>query len=249
MNRTFFPRMATLMLALPLLAAYQQVSAQAFNKDIQSLAAGYGLGTLSGAVTQALGNYGIQSQSLAGPYYVKYEKGLTNHFGFGFNASLMRNQWSLTNATRTPGTIGETFNIANAEVQRWSYSAVARINYHFARKQNAKLDPYFGTGLGYRSSNWKVETNSSDFDGLTRMIPHTPLAFEFTLGARYYILPNVGVYAEFGGSKSLLQGGLIMNLPGSGNGKPPKPVGNGGSGSSGGGSTSGGKTGGSPGKK
>jgi hypothetical protein len=222
-------------------------NAQAFNKGQQAFSAGYGLGTLNGAVNNVLNNYGIQSQSLYGPYYAKYEKGLTKHIGFGFNASVVRNDWTLNTGARISEVSGLTSG-AQAEVLRWSYSAVARLNYHFAKKANAKLDPYFGTGIGYRSSNWKVESASSEFDGLTRYIPNTPLAFEFTLGARYYFLPNMGVYAEFGGSKSLLQGGLIMNIP-NGTPKRNKPTGNTGGGTSNGGGTSGGGKGGTVGTK
>lgn len=209
--------------------SYHTAAAQAFNIGQQSFSAGYGLGTLNGAVIQFLSGYGIQSQSLYGPYYAKYEKGITNHLGFGINASLMRNDWLLNAGANVPGSVNEMLGGAQAEVQRWSYSAVARLNYHFAKNKNSKLDPYFGAGLGYRSANWSVQGND-EFNALTRVIPNTPLAFEFTLGARYYILPNVGVYAEFGGSKSLLQGGLIMDMP---SGKPKANSGSGGKGGKG----------------
>ena len=39
-----------------------------------------------------------------------------------------------------------------------------------------------------------------------------PLAFETTFGARYLVTKNLGVYAEFGLAKAMLQFGLTAKL-------------------------------------
>jgi len=39
-----------------------------------------------------------------------------------------------------------------------------------------------------------------------------PFGFEFTLGARYFFSNNIGVYAEVGAAKSVMQGGLVAKF-------------------------------------
>ncbi len=62
--------------------------------------------------------------------------------------------------------------------------------------------------------------NTAEFDGLNKTLGTSRVAYELSAGAKYFLLPNVGVYAEVGaGGPSWLQGGFIFNIPtGNGNG-------------------------------
>ena len=233
---TFFLRAAAVgLIGLGVMLLPQQSNAQAFQKGQQSVLLGHGVGTFTGMASDVLNSGGLTGHSALGPYYAKYEKGISKRLSFGINTSLMRNQWSyVPDGAKLPGSVDESLGENKVQIQRWAYSAIGRFNVHFGK--HPKFDPYAGAGIGFRSANWSVDANGQEFDGL-RHIPNMPIAFEFGVGARYYILPNLGVYAEFGGAKSLLQGGLIMNLPSGNN--------NNGTGNTGTGNSNKGNTGGS----
>jgi len=209
MNTHLFRTAAATFVLLAVSLQTSRSNAQAFTKGSTTVTGGYGLGSFLGSLRHDLNANTIMSQSSLGPYYLKVDKGITNHLSFGLSSSLMRNQFTVQPGLATTGG-SDAVNATKVQLERWAYSAVGRLNYHFAKSK--KFDPYFGAGIGYRSANWSVD--NPDYKDLTRVIPNTPIAFEFGIGARYYILPGLGVYGEFGGSKSLLQGGLIYTLPG-----------------------------------
>ena len=213
---TFFFRAAAFALSLGAMLLPKESDAQAFQKGQQSILLGHGLGTFTGIASDVLNSGGLTGHSALGPYYAKYEKGISKRFSFGINTSLMRNQWTyVPDGAKLPGGVDELLGENKVQIQRWAYSAIGRLNVHFGK--HPKFDPYAGAGLGFRSANWTVDANGQEFDGV-RHIPNMPIGFEFGVGARYYILPGMGVYAEFGGAKSLLQGGIIMNLSGNNQG-------------------------------
>lgn len=207
-----------------------------------------GLGTLSNLFNQTLGSHGVSSESLLGPYHFKMEKRVMNHLSIGLSSSVMRSTTYSPMTRSLGGDISNMTNQVSNEAKRWSYGVAARANYHIGNSR--RFDPYFGAGLGYRSHNWNG--SNADYDGMNFHIANSPIAYEFGIGARYYILPGIGVYAEFGAGQSLLQTGFIIGMPDNrtqgGNGRttgnkpqPPKP-------NPGGGQTTGGNSGGKGGK-
>jgi uncharacterized membrane protein YgcG len=199
MNRSFFAA-ATLLALFSVALRANQAHAQAFKKSSTSFASGLGLGNLFG------------SQSMYGPYHFKIEKGLTKYLSLGVSASLARNGYQ-HKLPVVNDALNEISDAANNESQNWAYGAVARLNLHIGKSK--KFDPYVGAGLGYRSSNWNGTFDPIEFQGMNYYIPNTPIAYEFGIGARYYLLPFLGVYAELNAGKSPLQGGIIFNIPGS----------------------------------
>ncbi len=190
-------------------------TAQAQTNNGTSFTLGYGVSQLLGTVNQNLGGTGITSESLLGPYHFKIEKTLASHVSLGLSTSLMRN--TFTSAPKSLGSeIGGLTSGASAEAKRWAYSAVGRLNFHLGN--SSKFDPYFGGGIGYSSATWSGST--TEFDGLNKILGTSRVAYELSAGAKYFLLPNLGVYAEVGaGGPSWLQGGFIFNIPtGSGNG-------------------------------
>lgn len=247
MNRSFLCSVAVGLVLLGV-GSTTRLHAQAFNQNSLSFTAGHGLDVLTGYVNNALESHGVTSQSLLGPYHFKIEKALTNNFGLSLNTSLMRNTYTMR--PMNPG--NEVVAQIGDEAERWAYSAVGRVNMHVLRGN--KFDPYFGAGVGYRSATWTNAAEGPDFAGLDHTLAKSKIMFDYGVGLRYYLLPNLGVYAEYNAGQSPLQGGFIFNLPGNNsNGKHRGTVGKGNNGKGngmtnntgkgGGGSTSGGASG------
>lgn len=217
MNRSFFCSLAVV-LVLGVLASTTRLHAQAFNQNSASFSAGYGLSALTGSLNSTLANYGITSESLTGPYAFKLEKGLTKHLGLALSTALMRNTYAV-NPTALGNNMTEVLGTAASEAKKWDYSAVARLNMHVGSSK--KFDPYMGAGIGYKSTHWSGSASGPDFSGLNKTFANGSVAYELGVGARYYLLPFLGVYAELGTGQSPLQGGIIFNMPGNsgGNGK------------------------------
>lgn len=140
------------------------------------------------------------SQTSSGPYFFKIGYGLSKNIEVGVNANL-----SSAQATYKTGTNNEYA----ATINYSSWSVLARMNYHFLATET--LDPYVGISVGYRHFNFTYSDNSN----VIPTLPKLPLGFvsgEIGVGLRYYVVPNVGLYAEVGISRALLQGGLIVRF-------------------------------------
>jgi len=184
-----------------------RITAQVFKEGQHALSFGYGAGTLIGALNATFDTYADLSTSTLGPLYGKYEYGITENIGLGVNFAYGTNQWSYryssVDAVGNPTTYTET-------TDRTHFSVLARINFHFGNEE--KFDPYVGLGMGYRDATWS--TNSQDPLGGSGVVFRglVPLGLEMTIGARYFFSPNIGLYAEVGAAKSVVQGGLIVKF-------------------------------------
>jgi len=94
---------------------------------------------------------------------------------------------------------------------RWSVLTIgARGSYHFnelLNLDNDQIDLYAGLGLGYRNISWNYDGyggyNSSWGSGIL-FIGH--------VGGRYYLKPNLGLFAELGSGFGTLQAGVTFKF-------------------------------------
>lgn len=198
---------ASVLIAGITLAKPIPVNAQAFTNNSTSLTAGYGLVTFLGSNEIVDYYYYETVKSHTGPFYLKAERGVSEHIGIGLNFAYAKNEWKTEyddyDNNGNPIVFTETDT-------RTTFSILARINFHLGYSK--KFDPYLGIGLGYRQAHWSTDTDNpiAAFDSFIE----SPVGMDIGIGVRYFIIPNIGAYAEVGLAKSLFQGGLVFNLPG-----------------------------------
>lgn len=184
-----------------------ETHAQAFREGDHTLSVGHGAVTFLGNINRTFDTYLDLGFKSLGPLYLKYEYGVTDRIGLGISFAYATNEWSY----RYESTDGQGNTVYyNESTERDTYSVLARFNYHFGNSE--RFDPYFGFGLGYRDANWKSNTTGPDGGSGVDLKSLMPFGFEFTLGARYFFTDNIGLYAEVGGAKSVLQGGLVAKF-------------------------------------
>ena len=94
-------------------------------------------------------------------------------------------------------------------VKYTAYSILARFNFHFGNSE--VFDPYAGIGLGYRHNNYSYSGGDPDNQPLdVSGLLNTGL--DFTIGARFYLTENIGLYGEVGIAKTPIQVGLVVTL-------------------------------------
>jgi opacity protein-like surface antigen len=188
----------------------RQTETVAFEQGNLVISVGYGIGNFSSAVfnfvTDVAGIENFKSRT-SGPFFFKGEYAVAEAIGVGLvvaNISNISSDFTFKVNNPTTGQ-EETYT---ASLRRNNTSVMVRGNYHFVRTEN--WDVYAGLGLGGRFGGFKVTTNALDqFNQKIPDIPFiNPFGFEVTVGVRYFPIPNLGIYSEFGGAKGLLQFGL-----------------------------------------
>jgi len=205
---------------------------RAFHQGSFNIILGYGFPNLyknlyKGFIVNAtsIDNYSSSSQfaytaKSFGPVFLKAEYGLTKLIGLGINLGYLNVNITETEQYRwlVYNSATSTYDYQNYnDVIKYNYSsfsASARINFHYAKSD--KLDAYSGVGIGY-NYNTLTSTSSSDNPNATIRDPFVyigiPYHFSITTGLRYYFTPNFGIYAELGFEKwSLMQGGLALKF-------------------------------------
>jgi opacity protein-like surface antigen len=175
-------------------------NAQFFEKDINYINAGYGLGLGYGRLLNAYqANEGYKFSGF-GPVALSYERGITDNIGLGvaIGYSSYGGTWLQT---------GYDYNY------RWTtLSIMARGAYHF-NVRNRQFDPYAGVGIGFLKYNYKWESNDPGFnEGAYNINIGTPLGYQIFLGARYMFNDNFGAYAEVGYGLSVANAGITLAL-------------------------------------
>ncbi len=181
--------------------------AQALKEGTHTISAGYGGVTLMSAINRSFESYTDVNYSSLGPVYFKYEYGISDNIGLGLSFAYADNEWAYiyqsTDMNGNPATYTET-------TTRNTYSVLARFNFHMGDSE--KFDPYIGFGVGYRDANWDISSNSPSGNSGVSFKSFMPFGFELTAGARYFFIPNLGVYAEVGAAKSIFQGGITARF-------------------------------------
>lgn len=184
--------------------------AQAFDEETNSVSVGYGFVTLLGSINDSFDSYNDTEYSQLGPIYAKFEHAVSDHLGIGVNFAYATNEWNYRYGYDSNGD-GVDESQYEATNKRVTWSALARLNWHFG--DNDKFDPYAGFGLGYRNASWTYSTNDpGGSDSGVTFKTLVPLGLEMTIGARYFFTENIGAYLEVGAAKSVVQAGLAIKL-------------------------------------
>jgi len=175
--------------------------AQAFTEGSNNVSIGYGGVTFLGAISRNFDSYADVNYSGLGPIYFKYERGVSENIGLGISFAYATNEWVYKY---------ESFDETYTETtSRSTYSILARFNYHIG--DSDKFDPYIGFGVGYRDAKWTSKSSGSTSSGV-ELKSLMPFGMEITMGARYFFTDNIGLYAEVGAAKSVVQGGLALKF-------------------------------------
>lgn len=203
-----FRSLSLSLLALPaFLFSSSEACSQAFTEGSNVVSLGYGGVTLLGSLSQNFDDYNDVQYKGMGPLYFKFEHAMTDNIGLGVNVAYATNEWSYDYASTDAN--GNAVNYKET-TSRSTYSILARFNYHIG--SNDKFDPYVGFGMGYRDATWKYDTTNPDGTTNVDIKGLMPFGMELTIGARYFFTENIGLYAEVGAAKSVVQGGLAVKF-------------------------------------
>ena len=177
---------------------------QAFQQGRSYISAGIGTGNFFSVIfkdiVSASNRTDIKHRS-SGPFYFKYEYGLSDVTGFGLNYAYLNDEITYTQQIDT--------GLLNAKVGRRTQSILFRFNFHLSKSE--VIDPYIGLGFGYRTASWYYEDNKGGNEFLEQdfnVSRYFPLGAELTFGTRLMFTPNIGAYTEIGISKGIIQVGL-----------------------------------------
>lgn len=180
------------------------VTGQAFQQGRSYISMGIGTGNvLSSVFKEAVkaSNRTNLSHRTSGPFYLKYEYGLSDAVGFGLNYAYLKDEISYNQQIDS--------GVLNAKVGRRTQSILFRFNFHLSKSET--IDPYIGLGFGYRTASWYYEDNKGGNEFLEQnfnVSRYFPLGAELTFGTRIMFSPNIGAYTEIGISKGIIQVGL-----------------------------------------
>jgi hypothetical protein len=182
------------------------INAQIYPKGSTNFSVGYGAFSYGNLILNLFSNE-LKDLKInkSGPIFIKGEYAVADNLTLGLNI----------NYTKTSG----TFSLDSvAVVGKYSgtlglrsTSIIGRLNYTipFAEDRGGFM---IGGGVGYRG----FRASYSDTDPRTPVdggisIPF-PLTAELTFGVRYYLTENIGLYTEFGLTRSILQGGITARF-------------------------------------
>ncbi|HNP49816.1 MAG TPA: hypothetical protein PKL85_13320 [Bacteroidia bacterium] len=181
----------------------RMASAQAFEDGNNNVSIGYGFVTFAGALFNTYEDQNNYNFSITGPIFAKYEHAVSDHIGVGLNFAYAK--WKLSYNYESYDANNNAVTYTESDSYS-TYSILGRFNLHFGNLD--KFDPFWGVGVGYRSGTWKYESNDPYGINDLNISNPIPLGFETTIGARYYFTDNIGVYAETGIAKAVIQAGL-----------------------------------------
>lgn len=171
------------------------------------ISVGYGLGNFATTYVKAAAQGTDVKTSFFGPLFVKYEYAVSENVGFGVAFAYLS----------AKATSDDTYQDQNGNPVNYTltmdfstWSALARVNYHFS--DNDKFDPYIGLGMGYRNGGLKFTSSDPNAPESYTVPTFFPFGMEMTLGARYMLAPNIGLYSEVGFAKAVIQGGLVIKI-------------------------------------
>lgn len=145
-----------------------------------------------------------------GPVYLKGEYAVANNFTVGLNVNYYKASSSFTlDSVKYLGKYAGTLKLS-------STSFILRANYTIPFADD-RAGFMIGGGLGYRNfrPSYSDDNPQTPVDGgIAIPIPFTG---ELTLGVRYYLTENIGVYLESGVTRSLIQAGITARFGGSDN--------------------------------
>ena len=197
-------KMFQLMLAMVVMVTITfSAKAQEYTPGSFTISAGYGFPSITKTIFNIVDGDKISS-SYYGPFYGKAEYKINETVGFGVNFAYASGNIHLFSAGQEIDTL-----FYDGAVKYTAYSILARFNFHFGNSE--VFDPYAGIGLGYRHNNYSYSGGDPDNQPLdVSGLLNTGL--DFTIGARFYLTENIGLYGEVGIAKTPIQVGLVVAL-------------------------------------
>ena len=132
------------------------------------------------------------------PLYAKVEYRFFHHIGIGVNVSYDDYEAQQTAPSSTTYTTSYKAHTLVGDVR-------FKKHFHFFKK---RLDFYLGAGLGYEIQSI---TNIINTKSLPKLNGNS-IAFELTIGGRFYFTKRIGIYIEGGIARSILQGGIAVRI-------------------------------------
>ena len=174
------------------------LKAQAFETGSNIISAGYGAPNLNKALFKIYEDENDYALKGYGPIHLKYEHAVSDRIGLGLSINHVASSISY-----------KDFYNYDYKLNYSSTKINARVNVHFFSSD--AFDAFWGVGVGYGTSTSKWTTNDPDDSNVSFSNP-IPIGLESTLGARYFFSENIGLYAEIGFAKSIVQGGLSFKF-------------------------------------
>lgn len=174
------------------------LKAQAFETGSNIISAGYGAPNLNKTLFKIYEDENDYALKGYGPIHLKYEHAVSDRIGLGLSINHVASSISYKNLYN----YDYKLNFSSTKFN-------ARVNVHFFSSET--FDAFWGVGVGYGTSTSKWTTNDPDDSNVSFSNP-IPIGLESTLGARYFFSENIGLYAEIGFAKSIVQGGLSFKF-------------------------------------
>ena len=128
------------------------IQAQVFQKEKSYATVGYGFII----VPEPIQAQGIEHTAhIKGPFYGKYEYGITDKFGIAINFAYLN---FIVNIYHSHYENGRTVEYYSHEDYN-GFSGLIRANLHFG--SDDRIDPYLGFGMGYRTAKWDYNSHNS----------------------------------------------------------------------------------------
>ncbi|MEO5643543.1 MAG: hypothetical protein ABIQ40_12760 [Bacteroidia bacterium] len=187
--------------------AMRKKKASAFGEGKSIISIGYGFPNLGKSIFNTYNTYNDFKVSGFGPMHVKYEYGVSDKIGIGVSVNIVTFKVAWTEA---PYSYSDSTVAYEHRIKSSAYSALARLNIHFATQE--KIDPYWGIGIGYSGRKYTYSSDDPNYTSGIALTNPIPIGFESTLGCRFFFTENIGAYIEVGFSKSIVQGGLVAKF-------------------------------------
>lgn len=185
-----------------------------FKKGVQVISTGYGIPGIGASAYDDLDEiYPTASFSSLGPIFLRYEYAIGDKWGLGLVTRYATSkveypvQGPLYDDEQNP--IGGDSTYTYTQTFR-SIGAMVRGNLHFGTSYS--WDHYVGLGLGYGNSQYNIDLGGNFGGTAFEVSSPIPIAWEATVGTRYYFSETVGAYAELGFSQSILNAGFTFKF-------------------------------------
>lgn len=151
--------------------------------------------------------------------YFKGEYAVSNRFGVGLHVA--------TSGMDLSYRIPDSFFSANVNkyipaevaVKYNTWSVNVRANYHFIKGK--QIDVYTGISIGFRNNTLRIEDNDPNkkwelplklFNIRIPSVSFPSVGGDLTTGIRYTPIKNIGIFAEIGIAKTIVQGGVVFGF-------------------------------------
>ncbi len=171
-----------------------------------AISAGVGFPNLSRLSNQLFKNDNGYTSKGSGPFHFKYEYYIKPRITVGLNINYNYFEASYF-ATASDGNkiVPNKITIKNR-----STAFNIRANFFILNPEtHTKWQLYTGIGFGYKHGKLNLIAEYPEYKPTITLPRINRFGAECTLGARYFIVKNIGIYTELGLAKSIIQAGVV----------------------------------------